>query len=200
MLKRNARILLGIRNTSLSVLLASLFVACGTQSTSQEHIPSVPPPTSATVVVGSLKGAIQAGSTLSWYKENFIDLSDSAYLSADEQRELSSALEAFVESAFREKGIHFSDERGSTRYQIIVAGAGSNSKVQELHGLFKVYPGLGHHEVNHGAVMIAVVDTARNYALWRGVVEGQVQSQLSFDQRLQRLNTIVSSLLNRIEL
>ncbi|SMF40851.1 hypothetical protein SAMN02745866_02648 [Alteromonadaceae bacterium Bs31] len=180
--------------------LLSMLGAC----TTNEELTPTPATSSyasstATVVVGNLKGVFDENTKLSWHADDLIDLSDATYLSPEQQLDVENGVKRFIEQAFERKGIPFSTEQGSTRYQVVVAGAGSNTKVEKLHELFKVYPGLGHKNVTHGALMIAVVDTARNFALWRGVVEGEVAPEISMEARLQRLQMIVDTLVKSAE-
>ncbi len=184
------------------LFLLGVFVSviCSCVTTTEPSPAIKTQPTSATIVIGSLKGVLSEDAQLSWFTDDFIDLSDSSYLTAEQQVSVEESVKGYIEQAFENKGVAFAPEAGSTRYQVVVAGAGSNTSVGELHELFKLYPGLGHKNVTHGALMVAVVDTARNFALWRGAVEGEVEPSIAIDERLQRLQMIVNSLINTIEL
>lgn len=186
--------------TIIALMCILTSIGCVETPSTDGAIISQPHPTTATVVVGSLKGVLNESTPLSWYPKNFVDLSDVSYLSPDQQSTVDQTIRKKVESEFVTKGIQFQSPVGSTRFQVVLAGAGSDNKVEELQALFKVYPGLGQHSMQMGAVMIAVVDTARNYSVWRGVVEGTTDPNVLLEERLTRLQSVVQSLLNRIEL
>lgn len=183
-----------------AALLILTLMGCAETSSRTSSTISKPQLTTATVVVGSLKGVLNESTPLSWYPNDFVDLSDMDYLSPEQQLIFEETLRNKIELEFAAKGVQFQAPAGSTRYQVVLAGAGSNTKVEELQALFKVYPGLGQHSMQLGAVMIAVVDTARDFSVWRGVVEGTTDVNLLLEERLSRLQNVVQSLLNHVEL
>lgn len=164
-------------------------------SATQMHTPQT-----AIVTVGDLKGVLDSDTTISWFDKDLIDLSDSKLLSADEANEVHLFLKRRIQEEFVKKGVKFSTEAGSTRFQILVAGAGTTTSTEHLHSLFKIYPGLGTSELTRGAVMVGVLDTARNYAIWRGVVEGTLSDDLSFDERVSRLDAVITRLMSKVEI
>jgi len=192
-----------MKSIAISFLLSGLLMlglaACST--TTSEPLPEISTqPTSATVVVGSLDGAFGENTKLSWYPSDFIELQGSSVFQEGQKQQLLEAVKIHVEQAFAERGLVFNPEPGSTRFQVVVAGAADNQTVSKLEELFKVYPGLIQQNMTAGTVMLAVVDTARNFPMWRAAVEGAVQPDLTYEQRLEQIKGIIDDLMARTNL
>lgn len=183
------------------VLVVSVVSGCASPKQEETAVVQVPmAPTNATIIVGNLGHQLKPGDTISWFNEDFIDLEDATFMTDAEKIELESALKGYFEAAFAEKGISFAKAPGSTRFQLLIAGAATPKKMTELHSLFKVYPGLLGHDMQTASLMVSVMDSARSMSVWRAVVEGQFEADLTMDQRLQNLEQTVTSLIEPLEI
>ncbi|WP_028885229.1 hypothetical protein [Teredinibacter turnerae] len=160
-------------------------------------------PETATITVGKLKGAVAAGSTVSWFNAPLAEARelgpvDSIKSNGDFRPD--AYLKQQVQRAFEAKGVRFAREAGSTRYQLLVAAGTGEHLTDELHEVFRIYPGMGAVGLKNGAVMVAVLDSVRNIAIWRGAVEGALLQGISSAEHSQRVDNAIDSLMARIQL
>ncbi|WP_339068311.1 hypothetical protein [Teredinibacter turnerae] len=160
-------------------------------------------PETATITVGKLKGAVAAGSTVSWFNAPLAEARELGPVETIESNgdfRPDAYLKQQVQRAFEAKGVKFASEAGSTRYQLIVAAGTGEHLTDELHEVFRIYPGMGAVGLKNGAVMVAVLDSVRNIAIWRGAVEGALLQGISSAEHSQRVDNAIDSLMARIQL
>lgn len=160
-------------------------------------------PETATITVGKLKGAVAAGSTVSWFNAPLAEARELGPVETIESNgdfRPDAYLKQQVQRAFEAKGVKFASEAGSTRYQLIVAAGTGEHLTDELHEVFRIYPGMGAVGLKNGAVMVAVLDSVRNIAIWRGAVEGALLQDISSAEHSQRVDNAIDSLMARIQL
>ncbi|WP_339075328.1 hypothetical protein [Teredinibacter turnerae] len=160
-------------------------------------------PETATITVGKLKGAVAAGSTVSWFNAPLAEARELGPVETIESNgdfRPDAYLKQQVQRAFEAKGVKFAREAGSTRYQLIVAAGTGEHLTDELHEVFRIYPGMGAVGLKNGAVMVAVLDSVRNIAIWRGAVEGALLQGISSAEHSQRVDNAIDSLMARIQL
>lgn len=181
----------------------SLLASCATQPPGAPVADQEPygyMPETATITVGDLKGVLDTDATISWFNASLDQISGVENFPLDDTLQMQGYIKQRVASDFEAKGVTVSPQPGSTRYQLVVAAASGEELTDELHAVFRIYPGLGAVGLNKGAIMVAVLDSVRNLTVWRGAVEGVILDGLSREEHNRRVDDAIDGLLARIEL
>jgi Domain of unknown function (DUF4136) len=185
-----------------SVLTALVIPLVLLGCSANDSIPDKPLSQRVTVTVSSGEDMpITRTTPLSWYSD-VITVMDTEITEQSTSSSLKTYLKQSVQDNLQGKGFAFVEEGASSRYQlVVVAMLGDQEAASNVKQLFQLYPSLSGDSAKYpkGTILVGILDQQINRAVWRGATQAFTSSDLSEEERLERINHSVGGLLKNVK-